>query len=207
MHKASVFVILKVMGKLINLILLGPQGSGKGTQAKLLEQKYDFVFIGMGDTLREIAKEDSELGQAINQMVNVEGRLVDDGLVGLVIESKFHDVQKDKSLIVDGFPRTVLQAEALDKLLLGKNTEIHKMIALEVSDEELTKRLLKRGLTSGREDDRNEEKIRTRISEYNNKTMPLIDYYKKQKKFFSVIGIGEVGEIFEKICQAIHIVI
>lgn len=180
---------------MLNIVLFGPPGAGKGTQSEKLIEKYNLVHLSTGDILRGEIAAGSALGLEAKKLMDA-GMLVPDEVVIAMISTKLDQNPAAKGFIFDGFPRTAAQAEALDKLLSEKGTSISAMLALEVNDEELTKRLLKRGADSGRADDQNENIIRNRINEYNNKTAPLKDYYTKQGKFESVKGIGSIDEIF-----------
>src|SRR6218665_1133505 len=180
---------------MLNIVLFGPPGAGKGTQSQKLIEKYNLVHLSTGDILRGEIAAGSALGLEAKKLMDA-GVLVPDSVVIGMISTKLDQNPNAKGFIFDGFPRTAAQAEALDNLLSEKNTKISAMIALEVSDEELTKRLLLRGKDSGRADDQNEGIIRNRINEYNTKTAPLKDYYPKQGKFESINGIGTVEEIF-----------
>ena len=187
---------------MLNIVLFGPPGAGKGTQSDLLIKKYSLVHLSTGDILRSEVAAGTQLGLEAKKLMDA-GNLVPDEIVIGMISSKV-DANKDaKGFIFDGFPRTTAQAEALDKLLSGKNTSISMMLALEVDDEELIKRLLNRGKLSGRSDDADATIIANRISEYNKKTAPLKDYYTKQGKFFSVKGVGSIEEIFGSLCEKI----
>lgn len=187
---------------MLNIVLFGPPGAGKGTQAIKLIQKYQLIHLSTGDILRGEITAGTALGLEAKKLMDA-GLLVPDEVVIKMISSKLDQNKTAKGFIFDGFPRTTAQAEALDKLLTEKNTAITMMLALEVNDEELTKRLLLRGKDSGRADDQNEDIIRNRIKEYNNKTAPLKEYYSKQNKFHAVYGIGNIDEIFKKLCSII----
>jgi adenylate kinase len=187
---------------MLNLVLFGPPGAGKGTQSQKLIEKYGLIHLSTGDLLRGEISNGTELGLEAKKLMD-EGILVPDKVVIGMISNKL-DANKDaKGFIFDGFPRTVAQAAALDNLLTSKNEQISGMIALEVNDEELLKRLLLRGKDSGRPDDANPEVISKRIKEYNDKTAPVADFYKKQDKFNSINGIGTVDEIFTAICAIV----
>ncbi len=184
---------------MLNLVLFGPPGAGKGTQSQKLIEKYNLVHLSTGDILRAEITNGTELGLEAKKLMD-QGILVPDEVVIGMISNKL-DANKDaEGFIFDGFPRTVAQAEALDKLLESKNTGISVMIALDVDDQELEKRLLNRGKDSGRPDDANPEIIRKRIDEYNSKTAPVANYYKTQAKFQGINGIGTIDEIFNGIC-------
>jgi adenylate kinase len=189
---------------MLNLVLFGPPGAGKGTQSTKLIEKYQLIHLSTGDILRAEIANSTALGLEAKKLMD-QGLLVPDEVVIGMISSKL-DANKDaRGFIFDGFPRTTAQAEALDELLTEKNTSINLMLALDVSDEELTKRLLKRGLDSGRADDQDESIVRKRIVEYNNKTAPLKEYYSNQGKFVSISGTGTVKEIFDALCQEIKL--
>lgn len=190
------------MERMLNLVLFGPPGAGKGTQSENLINKYNLVHLSTGDILRSEIARGTDLGRKAKDIMD-KGELVSDDIVIGMIDSKLDANPNAKGFIFDGFPRTAAQAVALDDLLQKKGTGISAMIALEVDDEELTKRLLKRGLESGRPDDANETVIRRRIAEYNNKTLPLKNYYNEQGKFHSIHGIGTIDEIFKAITNRI----
>lgn len=187
---------------MLNIVLFGPPGAGKGTQSEKLIERYQLIHLSTGDLLRSEIAQQTELGLKAKLLMD-KGELVPDEVVIGMIRSKLAHNKLAKGFIFDGFPRTTAQAEALDKLLEESNTAIACMLALEVDNEELTKRLLLRGKDSGRADDQNEDIIRNRIREYNNKTAPLKDYYSAQRKFHAVNGIGSVQEIFEALCTEI----
>lgn len=187
---------------MLNIVLFGPPGAGKGTQAKKLCEKYGLIHLSTGDLLRDEIARGTALGQQAKAIMD-SGVLVSDEIVIGMIESKIDANTSANGFIFDGFPRTQAQARALDELLERKKTGITLMIALEVTDEELTKRLLQRGAESGRADDQNEEVIRRRIYEYNSKTAPLKQYYSMQSKFHSVYGMGTIEDIFDLLCATI----
>src|SRR5688572_12922179 len=167
------------MERMLNLVLFGPPGAGKGTQSEKLINKYGLIHLSTGDILRSEISRGTELGKKAKEVMD-RGELVSDEIVIGMIESKLDDNLHAKGFIFDGFPRTAAQAVALDDLLQKKGTGISGMLALEVDDEELVKRLLLRGKDSGRADDRDENVIRRRIQEYNDKTLPLKKYYNEQ---------------------------
>lgn len=190
------------MERMLNLVLFGPPGAGKGTQSENLINKYGLVHLSTGDILRSEIAKGTDLGRKAKEVMD-RGELVSDAIVIAMIESKLDANPNAKGFIFDGFPRTIAQAVALDDVLQKKGTGISAMLALEVSDEELTERLLKRGLASGRPDDANKEVIMKRINEYNNKTLPLKNYYSEQGKFHSIQGIGTIEEIFKLLTERI----
>jgi adenylate kinase len=183
---------------MLNLVLFGPPGAGKGTQSQKLIEKYGLIHLSTGDLLRGEISQGTELGLEAKKLMD-EGILVPDHVVIGMISNKLDSNKEAKGFIFDGFPRTVAQAVALDELLNSKNSAISGMIALEVSDTELEHRLLLRGKDSGRSDDANPEVIRKRIKEYNEKTAPVADFYKNQNKFTSVNGSGSKESIFDTI--------
>jgi adenylate kinase len=187
---------------MVNIVLFGPPGAGKGTQSEGIIKKYALSHISTGDLFRKHLKEGTELGKLAQKYMD-EGNLVPDEVVIDMVDYKIKSDGKVSGYIFDGFPRTVAQAEALDKLMNGKGSPISCMIALEVSKDELVKRLMNRGKTSGRTDDQDESKIQNRITVYENETLPVANYYKKQNKFNSIYGIGSVEEIFNNICRVI----
>lgn len=187
---------------MLNLVLFGPPGAGKGTQSQKLIEKYQLVHLSTGDILRYEISEGTQLGLEAKKLMD-QGILVPDEVVIGMISNKLDANKTAKGFIFDGFPRTVTQAEALDKLLASKGTAISGMIALEVDKEELQKRLLLRGKDSGRPDDQDPEIIRRRIEEYNSKTAPVANYYKDQQKYSRINGIGSIEEIFENICEKV----
>src|ERR1051326_5561303 len=187
---------------MFNLILFGPPGSGKGTQSEKLVEKYGLIHLSTGNLLREEIAAKTPLGLEAKSFMD-KGQLVPDEVVIGMIDSSLEHHKEAPGFLFDGFPRTAAQAGALDKLLSLKKTEIALVIALEVSEEELVKRLLNRGKTSGRSDDTNETVIHQRFSVYRNETAPIADHYKKLKKFQTIKGEGSVEEIFDSICQAI----
>ncbi len=183
---------------MLNLVLFGPPGAGKGTQSHKLIEKYGLIHLSTGDLLRGEISQGTALGLEAKKLMD-QGMLVPDAVVIGMISNKLDANRDAEGFIFDGFPRTVAQAEALDDLLKSKGEAISGMIALEVDDEELEHRLLLRGKDSGRADDANPEVIRKRIKEYNDKTAPVADFYKNQNKFTSVSGIGSKDAIFDSI--------
>ncbi|NHF58273.1 adenylate kinase [Flavobacteriaceae bacterium TP-CH-4] len=188
---------------MINLVLFGKPGAGKGTQAEFLKEKYNLKHISTGDLFRYNMKNDTELGKLAKSYID-RGDLVPDEVTIRMLQD---DVEKNpdaSGFIFDGFPRTTAQAEALDAFLKTKDMKINATIALEAKDEVLIQRLLERGKVSGRSDDQDEDKIRNRFEEYNQKTAPLKDYYEKQGKFHSVNGIGAIDEITQRLAKVIE---
>lgn len=183
---------------MFNLILFGPPGSGKGTQSEKLIAKYHLKHLSTGDLLRSEISRKTPLGIEAKKLMD-KGNLVPDEVVIGMINDALDLNMESAGFLFDGFPRTAIQAQELDKLLAKKNTCIDAMLALSVSEEELIKRLLKRGETSGRSDDNNEQVIRARIVEYHKKTAAVADHYQKAHKVVMVKGEGTVEEIFERL--------
>lgn len=188
---------------MINIVLFGPPGAGKGTQSEKLIERFKLVHLSTGDILRSEVAGQTALGLEAKKLMD-QGLLVPDEVVIGMIESKVDANPAAKGFIFDGFPRTEAQAKALDGLLQRKGTSITRMLALEVSESELITRLLKRGAESGRADDRDETVIRKRIAEYASKTTPVRDYYASQGKYTGVNGIGSIDSIFEALCSSIE---
>ncbi|HOT15540.1 MAG TPA: adenylate kinase [Bacteroidales bacterium] len=188
---------------MLNIVLFGPPGCGKGTQSEKLIEKYQLVHLSTGDILRAEIANNTKLGIEAKAFMD-KGQLVPDQVVIGMIASKIDNNKNAKGFIFDGFPRTTAQAEALDVMLAERNIPVKCMLSLEVDKEELVKRLLNRGLTSGRADDQNPEIIENRIKEYNAKTAPVIQFYEKQGKFRPIKGMGSIDEIFERLCKAIE---
>lgn len=187
---------------MFNLILFGPPGSGKGTQSERLVEKYGLLHLSTGNLLRAEIAEKTPLGLEAKSFID-KGQLVPDEVVIGMVDSYFDQNRDARGFLFDGFPRTVAQAKALDKLLELKKTGIASVLALEVNEEELVKRLLNRGKTSGRSDDTDESVIRKRFSVYNNETTPVAEHYRKARKFQTIKGVGSVDEIFDRLCEVI----
>jgi len=187
---------------MFNLILFGPPGSGKGTQSEKLTARYNLKHLSTGDLLRSEIQSQTSLGNEAKKLMD-KGHLVPDEVVIGMISSALDANPNCDGFLFDGFPRTSAQAEALDKLLDMKQSPIVAMLALDVSEKELVKRLVKRGETSGRSDDNNDNVIRERIKEYHRKTAPVAEHYNKQGKVVLVKGEGNVSEIFDALCREI----
>jgi adenylate kinase len=187
---------------MINLILFGKPGSGKGTQAEFVKQKYDLVHISTGDVFRFNISKNTELGELAKSYMD-KGDLVPDKVTIKMLEAEVEKFPNANGFIFDGFPRTSTQAQILDDFLNSKNMSISMTIALEVDENLLIDRLISRGKDSGRTDDQDKSKIQNRFDEYNKKTAPLIDYYKSQNKFFEIDGIGEINDISNRIFDVI----
>jgi adenylate kinase len=190
-----------IASTMFHIILFGPPGSGKGTQSEKLIAKYGLKHLSTGNLLRDEISKETILGQEAKKFIDI-GQLVPDEVVIGMISSELN-ANPDTGFLFDGFPRTQAQAEALDKLLKFKNSEIGVFLSLEVSEQELVKRLLNRGLTSGRTDDTNEEVIRARINEYKIKTAAVADYYSQFDKVVIVKGEGTIDEVFNALCKEI----
>lgn len=187
---------------MINLVLFGPPGAGKGTQAFKLKDHFNLVHISTGDLLRSEIAAETKLGLEAKSIM-AAGKLVPDHVVIGMIREQLKNNPEAQGFIFDGFPRTTVQAKELDKLLKEYNTQISGMLALEVEDGELIRRLLLRGKDSGRADDQDQRIIAARIKEYNDKTAPLIQYYTAQGKFRSIKGVGAIEEIFQNLVAEI----
>lgn len=192
----------KKFAKMINIVLFGKPGAGKGTQAAFLKSQYDFVHISTGDLFRFNIKNKTELGILAKSYLD-KGDLVPDRVTIDMLENEVYKNLDAKGFIFDGFPRTESQARALDIFLESKLMKITATLLLEAEDEILIKRLLERGKSSGRVDDQDESKIKNRFEEYNKKTAPLINYYKRQNKFHTINGIGSIKEITERLTKLI----
>ena len=187
---------------MLNIVLFGPPGAGKGTQSEMIINKYHLTHLSTGELFRKHMSEGTELGILAQKYMD-EGNLVPDEVVIRMVELKVKNNDHTPGFIFDGVPRTVNQAEALDILLNNMGQPISAMIILDVDEEELKKRILLRGIDSGRSDDQDEEKINNRIRVYNEETLPVTDYFEKQNKLYKINGIGTVDEIFQNICKVI----
>ncbi|MDR2065830.1 MAG: adenylate kinase [Prevotellaceae bacterium] len=183
-----------------HILLFGPPGAGKGTQAQLLVDKYKFTHLSTGDMLRDEIKRATEIGLKAKKIID-SGQLVPDEIVAEMVRLLIKNMKDNTGIIFDGFPRTLAQARKLDEIMNDEKQEIAMMIAIDVHDEEIIKRILERGKISQRSDDRDIDIIKNRIDTYNRQTAILADYYKQQKKFKSVDGTGNIEDIFEKICK------
>ncbi len=187
---------------MLNLVLFGPPGAGKGTQAARLVEKYHLVHLSTGDIFRSNIKEGTDLGLLAKSYID-KGALVPDEVTIGMLEAEVNSNSNAKGFIFDGFPRTSAQAEALDAFLNSKGTEVSSMLALEVDENELITRLLERGKSSGRADDQDAGIIKNRIQVYENETAVLKTYYANQNKFFGIEGLGSIESITLGLCKAI----
>ena len=185
-----------------NFVLFGKPGSGKGTQAEHLSEKYKLYHISTGDLFRKNISQNTNLGLLAQSYMD-KGELVPDEVTIKMLENEIKENPQSKGFLFDGFPRTIAQAESLDKFLKSINMQINATIALDVDEEELISRIIDRGKTSNRSDDQDIEKIQNRFNEYNMKTSTLSKYYKDQKKFFEVDGSGTVDEITKRLFELI----
>ena len=188
---------------MFNLILVGPPGSGKGTQSEKIIEKFHLVHLSTGDLLRSQIKQLTALGLEAKTLMD-KGHLVPDEVVVGMISTALEENPEAKGFLFDGFPRTATQAEALESLLEIKKTPVKVMLALDVSEEELVKRILKRGQSSGRSDDTDKGIIAARVAEYKNKTEAVADYYRRSDKVVMVPGEGRIEEIFERLSAEIE---
>lgn len=183
---------------MINLVLFGPPGAGKGTQSEKLIQKYGLVHISTGDLFRWHTKNDTALGKRVKEIMN-SGALVPDEITIAMLKEELDKNPQAKGFLFDGFPRTVPQAEALDAFMKENGSAIHHIIALDVTEQEVRTRIAKRRTTDNRVDDE-EEKLNKRITEYFSKTIHVLPYYKNQGRLNTVYGIGDIDEINKNIC-------
>ena len=188
---------------MFNLILFGPPGSGKGTQSEKIIEKYGLIHLSTGDLLRSEITKQTPLGMEAKKLMD-KGQLVPDAVVVGMISSALDANPESKGFLFDGFPRTASQAESLDKLLTLKDSPISVMLALDVSETELIKRILKRGESSGRSDDSDENIIAARVKEYKDKTEAVADYYRKSNKVVMIPGEGSIDDIFERLSNEIE---
>ena len=186
---------------MLNIVIFGAPGSGKGTQSERIVEKYGINHISTGDVLRAEIKNGTELGKTAKGYID-QGQLIPDELMIDILASVFDSFKDSKGVIFDGFPRTIAQAEALKKMLAERGQDVSVMLDLEVPEEELMVRLIKRGKDSGRADD-NEETIKKRLHVYHSQTSPLIDWYKNEKKYQHINGLGTMEGIFAEICEAV----
>lgn len=187
---------------MLNLILFGPPGAGKGTQSKKIIEKYSLIHLSTGDLLRSEVAAATPLGLKARDLMS-QGKLVPDEIVVGMIDNKLKSNPDAKGFVFDGFPRTVAQAEALDKILTDNGQSISQMVELKVDDQELINRILERGKTSGRPDDQHEGLIESRLEVYKTETAPVADHYKTQGKYAEIEGVGTIDNIFDSLCSKI----
>ena len=187
---------------MLNIIIFGKPGSGKGTQASLIKENYNLIHISTGDVFRKNTSQGTDLGKVAVQFMS-KGELVPDEITISMLKEEIKSFMPCNGFIFDGFPRTIIQAESLDDLLKSMELNIDMVVALDVENNILIERLLNRGKTSGRSDDKSEEKINKRLEEYDNKTKPLIDFYKNQKKFISINGVGDLNDVTTRLISII----
>ena len=186
---------------MLNIVIFGAPGSGKGTQSERIVEKYGINHISTGDVLRAEIKNGTELGKTAKGYID-QGQLIPDELMIDILASVFDSFKDSKGVIFDGFPRTIAQAEALKKMLVERGQDVSVMLDLDVPEDELMVRLIKRGKDSGRADD-NEETIKKRLHVYHSQTAPLIDWYKNEKKYQDIKGLVTMEGIFADICEAV----
>ena len=186
---------------MLNIVIFGAPGSGKGTQSERIVEKYGINHISTGDVLRAEIKNGTELGKTAKGYID-QGQLIPDELMIDILASVFDSFKDSKGVIFDGFPRTIAQAEALKKMLAERGQDVSVMLDLDVPEDELMVRLIKRGKDSGRADD-NEETIKKRLHVYHSQTAPLIDWYKNEEKYQHINGLGTMEGIFAEICEAV----
>lgn len=186
---------------MLNLVLFGPPGAGKGTQSEKLIVKYGFVHISTGDLFRWHTGNNTELGKRVKEIMD-SGELVPDSITIAMLKEELDKNPDAGGFLFDGFPRTVAQAEALDVFMKENNSAIHKVIALDVTEAEIRERIAKRKLVSNRADDA-DDKLERRINEYFTKTIHVLPYYEKQNRLQTVNGIGDIEEIFANLCSKI----
>lgn len=188
---------------MFNLVLFGPPGSGKGTQAAKIVDKYKLVHLSTGDILRDEIKRGTPIGIEAKALID-RGELVPDEVVIEMIRTRIKNTKSEDGFIFDGFPRTTKQAEELDKMLSEENMAINLMVTLDVEEDVIVKRILERGKISGRADDQNPEIIKNRFKVYNSQTIVVVEHYRKQNKYVSVDNMGTIDETFEKLCHHIE---
>ncbi len=186
---------------MFNLILFGPPGAGKGTQAIKIAEKFGWKHISTGDILRAEVNQGTQLGLKVKSVMEA-GHLVSDELLIEIMESVFVNNSNVSGFVLDGFPRTLNQAEELDKMLMKHDRKVSMVLALEVDEDELVKRLLNRAMEQGRKDD-NEEVVKNRLVQYHHHTKPLVDYYRDKGLYTEVYGVGTIDDIFDQLCLVI----
>ena len=187
---------------MLNIVIFGAPGSGKGTHSDLMKKKYNLTHISTGDVLRREIKEETDLGKIAKEYID-KGQLIPDELVSDILDQELETIKDSNGVIFDGFPRTIPQVEALEKILNKRGMDVSVLLDLQVEEEELVKRLLERGRVSGRSDD-NEETIQSRLKVYHSQTAPLAEHYKNKGKHVAIKGNGTIEEIFSRIVEAIE---
>ncbi len=185
---------------MFNIVIFGAPGSGKGTQSEKIIKQYGIHHISTGEVLRDHIKRDTPLGRIANEYISKGNLIPDDLMIEILADELDHNPEAAKGVIFDGFPRTLPQAHALNEMLEKRNSKVHGVIGLEVDDDELVDRLIKRGIETGRADD-NHETIQNRLKVYHTQTKPLSDFYKHEGKYHQIKGTGSVDDIFDNICQ------
>lgn len=191
---------------MLNIIIFGPPGSGKGTQSQLIKEEYNLLHLSTGELLRAEIKAGTETGKIADSLIS-QGHLVPDEMMVQILDKAIEERTKEadyNGIIIDGFPRTIPQAQALEELMEKRNKDLTILLDLAVNEDELVERLLNRGKTSGRSDDSSIDIIKERLNVYHEKTQPLNDYYKQQDKYTLIDGAGDVNEIFERIKKSIE---
>lgn len=187
---------------MLNIVIFGAPGSGKGTQSERIVEKFGLNHISTGDVLRAEIKNGTGLGKTAKQYID-QGQLIPDDLMIDILADVLDSFEDSKGVIFDGFPRTIKQAEELKKMLAARRQEVSLMLDLNVPEKELVERLINRGKVSGRADD-NEETIRKRLDVYHSQTSPLIDWYKQEGQYCHINGLGELQDITQEICTQIE---
>lgn len=187
---------------MLNIIIFGAPGSGKGTQSVFIKEHFNLEHISTGDMLRAEIKKGSETGKMAQELIS-QGRLVPDDLIIRMLDDRLETIKDKNGVIFDGFPRTVVQAEALENMLSRRHQEVSALVDLEVAEDELITRIIERGKVSGRADD-NEEAVQERLKVYHNETEPVMDYFRKKDKLIEVQGTGAIEEITKRIIDAVE---
>ena len=188
---------------MLNIALFGPPGAGKGTQAKRIAETYNLTYISTGDILRNEMAQRTALGLEAKHIIETGGLVSDDIMLQIIEKSIKNKSSDSKGILFDGFPRTYAQAQSLDELLNKMNTKISCLLSLDVEKDELIKRMMIRAEKENRVDDK-EEVIENRLKEYENKTLPVIDFYKQQNKYFQINGVGSVDDVFYRLTNTIN---
>ena len=202
-NKGEIYqIFIKSLNNMLNIVLFGPPGAGKGTQSQFLREKYNLTYISTGEILREEIAAESELGLQVKEIIS-QGNLVSDEIVAKIIEKKLSENMDSAGFLFDGYPRTVKQAEILEEMMEKYGMSLTGVLSLEVPEELLIERMLERGKVSGRADD-NIDSIKHRFVEYEAKTRPVLDFYEGKDNLHAVNGVGEIPQIFENLCRVIE---